>query len=95
MAMTNAQIVYNATVGLILNGVITPDQEIHTFAGWKERGFKVRKGEHAVARFSIWKYAGGKGKDDNGEEVETVELGGRCFLKESCWFSSAQVEPVA
>ena len=31
-------------------------EEIHTFNAWKQRGFIVRNGEHAVASFPIWKY---------------------------------------
>ena len=31
-------------------------EEIHTFNAWKQRGFIVRKCEHAVASFPIWKY---------------------------------------
>ena len=95
LTMTNLQIIENAKAALVMNGIITPDQDLHTFNGWKERGFKVKRGEHAIARFSIWKHATRKTKDDDGVEVEAVDLSGRCFLKESCWFSDSQVEPVA
>ena len=67
-----------------------PEPEaIHTFAAWKARGYKVRKGEHAVARITIWKY----GKDKVNEEKPDEEPGGHCFLKESCFFAASQVEP--
>ena len=32
-------------------------EAIHTFATWKQMGFKVKKGEHAIASFTIWKYS--------------------------------------
>lgn len=66
-----------------------PEPEpIHTYNGWKERGFQVKKGEHAKATFSIWKFAGKKDEETGEEE------GGRCFLKKSFWFTSDQVEKV-
>lgn len=66
-----------------------PEPEIiHTFNGWKERGYKVKKGEHAVAKFGIWKYTG-RHEEEDGEI--TVERG-HCFIKQSCFFSASQVE---
>lgn len=91
MAMTNQQIIENAKANLVINGKISAEDEIHTFNGWKERGFRIRKGEHAVARFSIWKFTSKvvMVKDD-GTEISKEN----CFLKESCWFSTKQVEAV-
>lgn len=69
-------------------------EDIHTFAGWKERGFKVKKGEHAVAKFVIWKHSAPKIKelpDDGGEYVDK----GKMFMKLSAFFSASQVEPLA
>jgi hypothetical protein len=67
-------------------------QPIHTFAGWKARGYKVKKGEHAIAKFPIWKMGKGKiEKDENGEDVEKA---GRMFMKLSFFFSPEQVEPM-
>lgn len=65
-------------------------EPIHTFAAWKELGYKVKKGEHAIAKFSIWKYSSKKTENENGEEVEN----GRCWLKESHFFSQSQVEAI-
>lgn len=31
-------------------------EEIHTFNGWKERGFRVKKGEKSEIKFAIWKH---------------------------------------
>lgn len=88
MAITNAQMVTNQTFNLIMAGKIQPNEEIHTFQRWKEMGFSVKKGEHAVAKFPIWKM--GTKKDDDGEEKTT----GRMFMKNSAFFSTAQVEPI-
>ena len=104
--MTNVQIIMNNALALMEAGVIgttgrelvveMPDgskkvyqepEELHTFQGWKERGYKVKKGEHAVARFSIWKHVAGKTEEQDGEDKPS-----RMFLKNSCWFSAAQVE---
>lgn len=67
-----------------------PEPEIiHTFNGWKERGYKVKKGEHAVAKLGIWKYSE-KPEDEDGKEK--VGRGGYCFIKQSCFFAASQVE---
>ena len=62
---------------------------IHTFAGWKNLGFSVKKGEHAVASFPIWS---GKDKtvidDETGEESKKTRL----FLRKAYWFTADQVE---
>lgn len=88
MAMTNAQIITENALILAMNGVIKPEEEIHTFQRWKALGYSVKKGEHAIAKFPIWKM--GTKKDEDGEEKTT----GRMFLKTSAFFSSRQVEPI-
>ena len=62
-------------------------EEIHTFLAWKEKGYSVRKGEKAVAKFTIWKYASKKVETEDGEEEK-----GKCFMKCAAFFSAAQVE---
>ena len=88
MAMTNNQIITENMIILAMSGEIGPDEEIHTFQHWKSIGFSVKKGEHAIAKFPIWKMA--TKKNDDGEE----ESSGRMFLKNSAFFSSRQVEPI-
>ena len=66
-------------------------ESIHTFQYWKEIGFMVRKGEHAVAAFKIWKYTS-KAKGKTEEEAQEE---GYCFLKTAFWFSASQVEKIA
>ena len=68
--------------------VLMEPEEIHTFAGWKARGFSVKKGEHAVASFPIW--TGGKVRSEDDEEDEKSES--RMFLRKAFWFTAAQVE---
>ena len=66
-------------------------EAIHTFDGWKERGYAVKKGEHAVASFMIWKYVSGKKKN---EETEAEEENGRCIMKKAFFFKASQVEKI-
>lgn len=93
MAITNNMIIENARANLIAAGLLDPAHEIHTFQRWKALGYSVKKGEHAIAKFAIWKYGERKRKtEDGGEEVQ--EIGGGCFMKTSAFFSTAQVEPL-
>lgn len=81
------------TLQAIINGEekeIPEAEPIHTFSHWKELGYIVRKGEHAVANFSIWKYTT-KAKDLDEEEAQEK---GFCFLKNSFFFAAHQVEPI-
>ena len=65
-------------------------EPIHTFAGWKARGYKVVKGQHSDIKFPIWHYKKNKPKDM--DEEEAVEKG-YCYMKTASWFKSDQVEP--
>ena len=69
---------------------IPEPEPIHTFQMWKSLGFKVKKGEKAIAKFTIWKYTNGK-KNAN-DENEDGDGNGHCFMKNSCFFSLSQVE---
>ena len=70
-----------------------PEPEpFHTFQAWKSIGYKVRKGEHAIARIWIWKYTRGKMPEDCDPEMEPA---GHCIWKEACFFSASQVEKMA
>ena len=67
-----------------------PEPEvIHTYNGWKEIGYQVKKGEHAKAQFMIWKWQGKK-DEETGEEV-----GGNCYQRRAFWFTFDQVEKVS
>ena len=66
-----------------------PEPEpIHTYNGWKDRGYQVKRGEHAKASFPIWKYTGKK-DEETGEDIP-----GKCFQKKSFWFTFDQVEEI-
>lgn len=67
--------------------VIKETEPIHTYNAWKELGYQVRKGEKAVAQFTIWKYRAGK----YNEEQETEE-DGKMFMKKASFFTMRQVE---
>jgi hypothetical protein len=72
------------------NRIEVPEAEpIHTYNGWKDLGYQVKKGEHAKAQFTIWKYKGKK-DEETGEETN-----GRCFQKKASWFTFDQVEKIA
>lgn len=63
-------------------------EPIHTFSGWKERGYSIKKGEKAIAKFTIWKYKGKKVENEEGEEEEKANM----FLKTAAFFKLSQVE---
>ncbi len=70
-------------------------EEIHTFAGWKALGYNVRKGEKSGIRFSIWKYSekAKKPEEMTGNPIEDLPKTSM-FMKDACWFTAAQVEPL-
>lgn len=67
---------------------IPEPEPIHTYNGWLELGYQVKKGEHAKATFPIWKW---KGKKD---EETGEENGGACYQRKAFWFTFEQVEKV-
>ena len=83
-----------------------PEPEpIHTFAAWKELGYSVKKGEHAVASIIIWKHVASKAdmeaaeaaqeimKMDPMTEEEKKEVG-RFIKKKAFFFTAAQVQEI-
>lgn len=78
-------------------------EELHTFAVWKSMGYSVKKGEHAIAKFPIWKYTT-KMLDVNTGDPETDKVnaeinvqGGKSnmFMKVAAFFKYSQVEKIA
>ena len=67
--------------------VIKETEQIHTFQAWKEIGYSVKKGEHAVARIPVWKFSG-KVNEQTGVEESKI------FMKTAAFFSESQVEPL-
>lgn len=64
-------------------------EDIHTFNGWKERGYSVKKGEKAIAKFTIWKCKSKKVETEDGEEEHT-----NMFMKTAAFFKFSQVEKI-
>lgn len=92
--MTNEEIIANEQGRLASEGILkmvkvgedVMPEPIHTFAKWKELGFAVKKGEHAVAKIMIWK---GITKKNEKEEDET-----KVFMKLSAFFAWSQVKKI-
>lgn len=85
----------------VFNIVTQQDEEIdeiqplRTFAVWKSLGYKVKKGEKAIAKFPIWKFV----VNSKSDEVEIDENGdivgqGKMFMKTSSFFTDTQVEKI-
>ena len=105
--MTNEQIILENRLLLLEMGELKPTgrtinfngvekqepEEIHTFQAWKQLGFIVRKGEHAIAKFPIWKYKPGKKKDAEGDE-DAAQKKGYCFMKMAFFFTADQVDAI-
>jgi hypothetical protein len=69
-----------------LNGF--PYVDMKTFQGWKENGFKVRKGEHSTADGIVW-IGAGCDRDDQGNEIGEPDF---MFPKVYKLFHRQQVE---
>lgn len=73
-------------------------QPIHTFNAWKSLGYKVKKGEKAIAKFPIWKYVTKVSKElaEAVDETDTdhIEGRGKMYMKTSAFFSDEQVEKI-
>ena len=67
---------------------VNATEAIHTYQKWKSLGYQVRKGEKAIAKFTIWKFVQGKKKDDEEEEKSKM------FMKNSAFFKASQVEKI-
>lgn len=66
-------------------------EPIHTFAAWRAMGYSVKKGEHAIAKFPIWKMVG-KQKQDEDDEKDDQKRTGRMFMKVAFFFTADQVK---
>lgn len=86
------------------NGIQTIElpEAIHTFNGWKQRGYVVKKGEKSSIKFPIWKHTTKMLKTDTGNtELDKMNAninaqGGKTnmFMKTAAFFTFAQVEPI-
>ena len=90
--MNNSEIIMQNSVLLYQQGIlkITADgaiEQIHTFQAWRQLGFLVKKGEHAIAKFPIWNYAKKPPKDAIIDEFRP-----HYYMKMSSFFTESQVE---
>ena len=69
--------------------MVEEPEAIHTYAGWKQLGFQVKKGEKAKASFIIWKCVAGKKEEESDEQPEN-----KMFMKKSHFFTIDQVERI-
>lgn len=65
-------------------------EPIHTYQAWKTLGYHVRRGEKAIAKFTIWKHTSKKIEDDSGEKATENHM----FMKMAAFFKMSQVERV-
>lgn len=63
-------------------------EPIHTYQGWKERGYQVRKGEKSNIRITIWKHTAAK------TTKEGKKIPEKTFLKNSAFFTADQVDKI-
>lgn len=87
MKMTNAEIVAFAWGQLVGSGVISANEEIHTFQKWKSLGYSVKRGEKAITKLTIWKHT-------SKVNAETQEEETAMFMKTAAFFSTSQVEKI-
>lgn len=83
--MTNAEIIASECV---LRGIT---EEVHTFAKWKQLGYKVKSGEHALFSTMLWKMSNKRKKVESEEE----EVTGHMYMCKSFLFGESQVEKEA
>lgn len=98
--MTNEQIIANVALAsgtyteseidsFIVAGLEIP---LHTFQGWKERGYKIKKGSTGIET-KLWKKKNSKKVTDNTSSSE--EASENFYLCKSYLFTESQVEPIA
>lgn len=92
--MTNVEIIMANQMELVKNGIIKEDEEIHTYQMWHDLWYQVKKGEHAIAKFTIWKPSKGKVEEDENGKQKVVKKP-YMFMKSANFFSTTQVEPIS
>lgn len=81
--MTNMQIIMGA---MVMYGVT---EAVDTYAGWKRKGYQVKRGEKAKFNTKIWKPCGKRKAEDNEEDTKKL------ILVNASFFVKSQVEEVA
>ena len=77
------------------NAYVELAEEIHTFNGWKQRGYSVKKGEKSKIKIAIWKYTEKEKPEEEktGNPLEDAPIT-NMFMKTSAFFTLDQVEPI-
>lgn len=88
MTMTNAEIL---TTECALHNVT---ETVDTFAGWKRKGYSVKKREHAVFKTSIWKPSKKRKEGDSTEETDDKKPYVEMYMVKAAFFTASQVEPI-
>lgn len=98
--MTNAEIIGTA----MAMHDIDIELEVDTFAGWKRRGYSVKKGEHAAFQTKLWKPSKFK-VDQNDDDEQTADntqtkdgkkkYTNKLILVNASFFTEEQVQRVA
>lgn len=83
--MTNAEIIASEC------GKRGITEEVHTFARWKQLGYKVKSGEHALFSTQLWKQCSRKKRQTVDEDADESSNVG-CYLCKSYLFGQSQVE---
>lgn len=97
--MTNLEIIATNMVLLIHNDIITEDDTINTFIGWKMKGYSIKKGEKHIAEFPIWvknkpKKKAEEDSEDNDEAAKPEKKRRDFIFQTAYWFTDKQVEPI-
>lgn len=67
-------------------------EEIHTYATWQAKGYQVKSGEKAKAKFNVWKMCKPSKKAIEEAEKKGETAKGKMIMKMSAFFSASQVE---
>ena len=91
--MTNIDIIIGS---MVLAGLDPKTEVVNTFAGWKRRGYSVKKGEKAVFKTKIWKpvkYAKKEQESETDVNLSAEESDNKhLVLVNSAFFTAEQVE---
>lgn len=92
--MNNCTIIENHLRNLIAEGIVDRGEEIHTYNGWKARGCNVRRGEHAIAKFPIFKKVARKRNSSEINNPTSNNQSSDTFMitQDAYFFATHQVE---
>lgn len=93
--MTNAEIIVSA---MVLAELDPMEVEVDTFAGWKRKGYCVKKGQKAVFKTKIWKPCKFKNEEielpEEAKDMEPQFNKKKLILVNASFFTDEQVERV-